>query len=265
MFQNSFHIKRFSNALQYDLRLNAKKYISFVASLFVILLLLNLFFIAQSGRRFNLDQYMTLFYFSFILGLVIVVGTSFPALRDKKSTINYLMIPASVFEKFLIQFVIRILCFMILFVPFFWLDFKVADGIYHLIYWTGQVEIQSFNLLDPIDIKYLKALDVLAILCALFSLAAFLFVGSVYFKKYALPKTVFSFALFAVFVFVIFVIDTSIFYPEKFSFRKNPIYINDYKLSKNLINIQLFFYVIGFFSSLFLLPMAYFKLKEKEI
>jgi len=181
MFQNSFHIKRFSNALQYDLRLNAKKYMSFVASLFVVLLLFDLFFILQSNSSFKEDQYVALFYLTFILGMVIVIGTSFPLLRDKKSAINYLMLPASTFEKFLIQFVIRVLGFVILFMPIFWFDFKLADGMYNLIHWTRLVKIDSFNVLTPFTLTYLTQLDVFAIVCALFSLATFLFVGTTYF------------------------------------------------------------------------------------
>lgn len=265
MFTNSFNIKRFSNALKYDLKLNAKKYLSFVASFVVVLLLFDLFFIMQSNAWFKEAQYIPLFYFTYILGIVIVVGTSFAPLRDKKSTINYLMLPVSVFEKFLIQFVVRILCFMILFVPLFWLDFKLADGIYHLIYWTGQVEIESFNLLTPFSAKGMETLDLIAVLCALFSLAAFLFAGATYFKKYALFKTIFSFALFTAFVFIAFVIDTAVFYPEKFSIKNKIIHLNNYKVYKDLLYIQLFFYVISIVSSLFLLPLAYFKLKEKEI
>lgn len=265
MFQNHFSIKRFYNALKYDLKLNAKKYMSFVASLLVVLLIFDLFFILQEYMAFKEKNYVPVFYLTFILGIVIVVGTSFPLLRDKKSTISYLMLPASLFEKFLIQFVIRILCFMILFVPLFWLDFKLADGIYNLFEWGNHVKIDNFELFTPFKFKGLEKFHSVAIIFVLFSLATFLFAGSTYFKKKALPKTIFSFALLAAFVFVLFMLATLVFYPGKFDLGRSPVNFNTYKISKNIVNIQLFFYVIGIVPSLFLLPLAYFKLKEKEL
>lgn len=265
MIQNHFNIKRFYNALKFDLNINSKKYISFIISLFLVLLIFDLFFILQEYNRFNLQDYQPLFLLTFIIGLVIVVGTSFPLLRDKKSTINYLMLPASIFEKFLIQFVIRILCFMVLFVPVFWLDFKLADSIYNLFEWKNYVEIASFELFAPFKYKSISTIDLIATICGLFSIATFLFAGATYFSKKVLPKTFFSFALFVGLVFVSFVLGTFVFYPEKFHIVNQPVFVEDYKVSKDLYNAQLYCYVIAMVSSLFLLPLSYFKLKEKEL
>ena len=266
MFKNHFNIKRFYKALKFDLKLNTKKYISFVVSLLVGLLLFDLFFIMQNNYKFTENNYQTLFYLAFIISIIIVVGTSFPLLKDKKSTINYLMLPASVFEKFLIQFVIRVLGFMILFVPVFWLNFKLADGIYNLFEWKRHVKIDSFGLFTPFRFKDdIGDYFILFIICSLLSLASFLFAGVAYFKKKVLPKTVISFALFVLFLFVLFIIGTLIFYPEKFHLTNVPVFVNVYKIAEHLYNAQLFVYVIGSVSSLFLLPLAYFKLKEKEI
>lgn len=266
MLQNHFNIKRFYNALRYDLSINAKTYGLFLLSFLLGLLLFDLFFILERASKFTSTNYTPLFYLTFIIGIVVVVGTSFPQLRNKKSTINYLTFPISTFEKFLLQFGIRIFAFMILFIPLFWLEFKLADIIYNLFEWRNYVKIDSFTLFEPILFdKRLEPLDIFTIIASLFSLAAFLFAGTTYFKKKAFPKTIFSFALFGLFVFLLFVLNTSIFYIDRFSLKDKIVYFNDYKISENLWNIQLFFYAIGIASSLFLLPLAYFKLKEKEI
>ncbi|MFI1744423.1 hypothetical protein [Thalassobellus sediminis] len=267
MFKNHFNIKRFNNTFRHDLKLHAKTYLSFCIGLFLGLIFIDLFFISSSYKNFRVNDYLPLFYFTFFIGLIIVVGTSFPLLRNKKSAISYLMLPASVFEKFLIQFVIRILCFIILFIPLFWLDFKIAGSIYNLFEWRVQTQIDDFVLFEAFKpengIK--TTFDLIAILGGLFTLAAFLFAGATYFKKYALFKTILSFTGILAFVFLLFMVCTMFFFPEKLHSYGGPIFLEDYKLSKNLYNIQLCIYIIGVVSSLFLLPLAYFKLKEKEL
>ncbi|WP_308991401.1 hypothetical protein QLS71_005130 [Mariniflexile litorale] len=271
MFQNYFNIKRFNNAFRYDIKLYTKTYLSFCIGLFLILICIDLFFIktnSNSSYGFGINQYLPLFYFTFIVGLIIVVGTSFPLLKNKKSAISYLMLPASVFEKFLIQFVIRIVCFVILFIPLFWLNFKIADSFSNLFEWGLKIQVGEFELFEAFKISnngFRKAIDLIAALGGLFTLAAFLFTGATYFKKYALFKTILSFSATIAFVFLLFMVCTMFFFPEKFDLGRSPVNLEDYRISKHFINIQLYIYIMGIVSSFFLLPLAYFKLKEKEL
>ncbi len=264
--QKHFNLKRFIKALQYDLTLNAKTYLFFVIGLFFGLLFIDLFAVANTGKEFPLDEYTTLFFFTFIISIVIVVGTSFPLLRDKKSSANYIMLPASVFEKFLIQFIIRVLCFFILFMVLFWIDFKVSKAIYYSIEWSRHTEIGTFSFFDSFRGREFKTtLDVIGFSAWLVTLSSFLFAGATCFKKHALFKTILSFALIIVFAFIISTIFTSIYYPRRLDLFSQPIYIMTYKINENLYNTQFLFYITGMLSSLFLFPLAYFKLKEKEL
>lgn len=266
MAQNHFNIKRFFNAFKYYSILNIKSYLSFIIGLIIGLIFIDIFFIFTFGRKVDHNDYAIIFYFTSIICTVLVVGTSFPLLRNKKSVINYLMLPASLFEKFLIQFISRIVLFIPFFLLLFWLDFKIATAIYNLVAWRNKIQIGSFGMLDPLmDIKLINTLDIVAVICWGFTLITFLFAGASYFKKYALFKTILSFTILLAVVFMICSLFTLFFFPEKFNLSRNPVYISDYRLSKTLWNIQLWVYVIGVLSSLFLLPLAYFKLKEKEI
>jgi hypothetical protein len=191
------------------------------------------------------------------------MGTSFPALRNKKEASHYFLLPASIFEKFLIQFLIRIVAFSTFFYLIFWLEFKFTAAIYQSIEWRKTITIESFDLFAPFtDLN--RTLDLLAVLFGMFSIASFLLMGAAYFKKYALFKTILTFGVFAGVFFLTMVLFSHIFYAEKMrSFLS--IELDTYRISENLYNTQMFFYIPAIAASLFFLPTAYFKLKEKEI
>ena len=263
--QKHFKLSRFLKAFKYDLAINAKTYLFFVLGLFFGLLFIDLYFISNHYGTFSLNNYQPLFFFTFIISMILVVGSSFPLLRDTKSTANYLMLPISVFEKFLIQFVIRLVVFTILFLPLFWFDFKLADLIYNLFEWRNKTVIENFELLFDAFSELKTKLDLWAVLLGMFSFASFLFSGAVYFKKYAVFKTVASFSLIVCAMLLFSSMLTLFFFPKGFNSQNAFIDLNTYKVSEHLYSIQLFFYIIGFVSSLFLIPLAYFKLKEKEL
>ena len=64
-------------------------------------------------------------------------------------------------------------------------------------------------------------------------------------------------------VLLLFVMFSHIFYPNQT--HGFDIALKTYRIAKNLNNAQLFVYLIGGLSWLFFLPLAYFKLKEKEV
>lgn len=266
MFQKYFNFKRFYYTFKYDLMLNLKSYLSFGISLFLGLILIDFLFILNAGWKFDQNIYLPLFYFSFLISSILVIGTSFPLLRNKKSIAHYLILPASTFEKILIQFIIRIGLFIPFFLIVFWLDLKLAGGIYNLFDWPNITQIESFTLLEPFEsLPFRNTLDILALVGVILTVATFLFTGATYFKKYALFKTVLSFSILIGSVILLFWGFTMIFYPDFYKTGGTFIYLKPYKISEHMFNIQLFFYVIAIVSSLFLLPLAYFKLKEKQL
>ena len=271
--QQHFSFKRFYNYLKFDLLLNGKKYLGFIAVLWIVLFLLDFFLINtasiiklnETGIRikyFRLDTYQPTFLVTLILSLILVVGSSFPALRKKDSTINFLFVPVSLLEKYLVQFVFRILIFSVIYIVLFWLDFKFATFVYNLFEWKNQTEVPSFELLNLFK-KNIPLLDRKIIVLSIFSIASLLFASSTFFNKNALLKTILTLGVLGLITYLFSVLLSHVFLPNQVQGFNVTVF--DRKLSNNLNTIQILVYVIGVFSSLFFLPLAYFKLKEKEV
>jgi len=263
--QNHFSASRFYKYLKYDLVLNGKTYLFAFIGLILGLVLIHFFTVSTASYRVNFknNYYNPLFLFTLIGGIVISAGTSFPSLRTSQKSSNYLLLPASILEKLIVQVLFRIIAFIILFIPLYWMSFKMAYGFYGLFEWKNFIEVAPIGLLDfyrgtP------SLLDILAIIFSIISLASFLFAGAVYFKKYAVFKTVLAFAISVLMWFLLMVLFSHIFYPDSSS-DFFDIKIQEYKINEELHASQLFAYIFGMASSLFLFPLAYFKLKEKEV
>ncbi|WP_303319133.1 hypothetical protein Q4Q34_03640 [Flavivirga abyssicola] len=272
----NFDIKRYYNALKYDLILNGKKYVLFIAGLFVLLLIVDLIFIMDSynemglynglipeyKKQYNPNRYNKMFFITYMICALFAIGTAFPYLRNRKNASHYLMLPISVLEKFLIEFSIRIFGFSIIFIVLFWLGFKVAEIIFNMIDLSMPFEIRNFNLFHPFT-YIAKSSDKVFVTLSLLSYATFLFAGASHFQKNAFFKTVLSLGLLSLLAYMFSLVLSYIFIPNEVSGFE--VKILSRKLDSGMLNIQLYFYIIGVFSSLFLLPYAYFKLKEKEI
>lgn len=262
--EKHFNPKRFANYIKYDLFLNGKTYAYFGIGLCVAIFANSFFFISTHStyRNFNEYDYLPSFFLVFALSSVLLIGNSFNNLRDKKQKSHFLTLPVSVFEKFLSEFILKFIPILSLFTPLYWILFKFTHYIYDLFPWKRPVTVDSFEMLDPFKDLGLP-LDQMAAVLSIFSLATFLFAGASYFKKFALVKTILSFGILIAFFIANMIVFSHLFFDNP---RNDFFYIEfpDYKIRKGLYNIQLMFYILGMASSLFLLPLAYFNLKEKQ-
>jgi hypothetical protein len=259
-----FKLQRFYTYLKYDLTLNGKKYIYFGVGLFLSLIIVDLYFICvkREMEEFNNGEYSAVFSLTYIIASILMIGSGFPFLRDKKKISHYFLLPSSIFEKFLVEFFIRVVCFTFFFLFIFWIDFKIAYKVYWLINYDYHITIETFGIFDIF--KFLRTkLDVIVMLFSLFSLTTFLFAGATYFKKYTVIKIIISFALLIGTAYMFSVLLSAILLPNEL--KELGIKIYGRKINDRLNNIQVWVYCIGALSSLFLLPFAYFKLKEKEV
>jgi hypothetical protein len=263
-----FSLKRFSRFFVSDLLLNQKRYLySLVAAFigFYLIILLSMTY-SPSSSRFYSENYLT----PFILCLLVLgafIGKAFPEFNDNVKTGNYLLLPASSFEKALAQFLIYFVLGSLLFVLFFWIDA-------HLVRWSMQLKesVQSGRVvIEPLQFsaifKEMGAIrtlwDKLFCVTLIFSTGTFLFSVRLFFKHYALVKTVICGVGLFFFIICLLSFFSHLFYPEKTSGLGMELL--SYKTSLNLENIQIFFYGITYFAWLFFLPLAYFKLKEKQL
>jgi len=276
--QKYFSAKRFYKCLKYDLVLNGKTYFFTLIGLMVVLLIINLinlnsfdnfYSFSSNSKYINFDTYFfksyyrPVFIFFIIFGAILSAGTSFSALRSSNKSINYLLLPASILEKFLVQFLIRIPVFVMLFIPIYWLNFKFSYNFYSL-FDTVSETVKSYGLLSPFQPKNMDHIDLCLIVIAAVMSSLFAFVGATYFKKYALFKSVLTFALTALFMFLLMVLFSHLFY-EHHANEFFQIKLKMFPVYENFNSIEI--YTITLFTglSIFLLPLAYFKLKEREI
>jgi len=260
-----FSFNRFYLLLRNDILINYKKYIFTVLGAFIvgyIVLFMQMPKVANVYPNFTADNYSLIFYMG-LMGLGAAVGMAFPELENKIKTSNYLMLPASAFERMSVQFLIRVIGAGILYMVVFWLVAHLAR-FSALSVFQGHADaqtIESFHF-SSLLIGSKDLLSKLGIIFAIFSIGMYLFSIRIFFKRFALVKTIISLvAVYALFA-CIMVLFSHIFYPETIGFR---VHIETYDLAPDLTNSNLWVNSISFFSWMFFLTLGYFKLKEKQI
>jgi len=207
------------------------------------------------------------------LGIDVYVGTAFPALSNRNKTTSYLLTPGSTFEKFMVQLMIRIVILIPTALVIFWLAVYLAKASLvanTTIDFNAAIQITDFHFNELFENN--KQQNQIIFLC-IFSFGTFLFAGASYFKRYALAKTLITLAIGIGLVFLLFVLLSHIFFPNVTHGFENRLLSHllivqesgSPKMVENPYNMKLFWYAIGHFSWLFFLPLAYFKLKEKEV
>jgi hypothetical protein len=271
--QQHFSLKRFYEYLVFDILSNLKKYLIFIGVLVIVLLLID-FLAIEKGSSFRttenglteyffrINTYQVLYVSAFLITIVLAVGSSFSALRKKDSTTSYLLLPASILEKYLVEFLLRIVVFSLLFTFIFWIDFKLAASLYNFLNLEYFTEIPNFGFFDIFP-KNMNPLDRKVISLSMLSFASFLFASATFFKKNVILKMVLLVGVFGLATFLFSVLLSHLFLPNEVSGFQVRVF--DRFLENRLNTIQLCIYVIGTFSSLFLLPLGYFKLKEKQV
>lgn len=247
---NVFDLDRFIGLMKQDILFHYKFYLSFIVGLSIGLYLFSYLMIRDlSGGILSVNYVL----YNLLDGAVMVfVGMSFPAFRNQINTSLYLLMPGSAFEKILVQFVIRI----VLFIPlalvllkiciFLALSSMVPDPKAGF----DPLFVEEFRLSEIFERLEVLKYNPLRNLAYLF----LAFTGSVYFKKYALVKTLGVMLLFPGSVFII----------TKFTGGQ----INWLKSGTDYLNGYNFYFSLSpIFIGLLLmsLPWAYFKLKEKEL
>ena len=258
-----FNWSRFRNLLSYGLLLNYKLGIYSVVS-FLGISMLFMFFIQLTNeyRSLDLESFLILFSVMYVGFGVLFSGTSFSNLRIKEKTISYLMLPASVFEKFLYEFLTKVMLFLVAMPILYFLSYYVEGYLFDAL-------SRSF-VFTPIDLDELAkvyltpgassgvAAQVFIHLVAI-GILIIPFTGSVTFTKYPIVKTLFS----CVTVVFFFVIYTYLIVEE--------LGLNKFRIKESLliptseVSAFRFFLVGAVIFNLTLIIVAFLKLKEREV
>jgi hypothetical protein len=261
MSNNIFSRKRFLLLFKQHFIHNAQLlWLSAVAYIGVIFIVLSL---VQAGN--NLEPHRLENFQGFLVVFVTVfgilyVGHSFPAFRSKESTINYLMLPASVLEKFVFEFLIRIGTILLMLPVLYWITFH-AQGYFFTLF--------TEKIFQAIGVEYIVKLDVpedyqlliySVVTGSVLLVLSLAFTGAAMFSKQPLVKT-----LFAVAVIVMFFVGYSYIVITYSG-------IKDYNPPESMLLVPLdedtalrTVSVALFVATIVMLFVAYRKLKEREV
>jgi hypothetical protein len=234
--------------------------LSAVAYIGVIFIVLSIVQVGNELQPHGVDNFQ-----GFLVGFVTVfgilyVGHSFPAFRAKESTIHYLMTPASALEKFIFEFVNRILIMLLVLPLLYWLTFNLHGYFFHAF---------TEKVFQPIGPRYLVELGappeyhflIYSLISGgvLFALSL-AFTGAAMFTKQPLVKSLFAVALAVMFFggYCFIIIE-----PLGLG-RYNPpdrMMLVPLQEDRALVTVS----VVFFAASLIMLFVAFRKLKEREV
>jgi len=268
-----FNFNRFGLYIRQDLLLNRNKYLLMFAVLVITVYLLLVYQISNSSQGFILPSspnqfhilngsgYSTLLVEIMIGLLGAFIGTSFSDMGKKATSTNFLLLPASIFEKYLYPLLFRGVLGAIVFILVFWIDAQMAR-------WT-LMDTKTFvmNRYEIIPFKLSMLFDETAevnilVTFTLISIGMFLLAVPLFFRKLAFIKAVLAFFILFFSVVLCFVGFSHLFFPETKGF---DVLLGIYKISIGLRNVDVYFLSIACVSWLFLMFMGYFKLKEKRL
>lgn len=265
VLQKHFNFKRFLNYLKYDFTIYGKSYLYFAISLSILIFVISFYNLAKGlpypDYNFLNSRYRIAFFIIYVISGVTVVGLSFPFFRNKTKTVHFIQLPVAIFEKFLSEFLIRIVAFNIVFFFLFWSVFKFAYFVYLLFEWKNALILESYGLLEVFyDVS--SNLFGVAIFSFLLFVMSFLFANASYFKKYVLFKTLILFLLLGFIYYALMVGLSHVLYDNSKGFN---IVFFDRRINYQLNSSHLYFFIFTSISSLLFLTITYFNLKEKEV
>lgn len=226
----------------------------------VVFIVLSIAQVSNDVRPHELELFQ-----AFLIGFVTVFGIihaghSFPAFRSKESTINYIMLPASVAEKFLFEFISRIATTLLILPLLYWVTFHLQGYFFNIF---------TDEIFRPIGLEYLVTMEVpegyhlliYTLVSAGVLLALVLaFTGATMFTKQPLVKS-----LFAIAVIVMFFISYSYVVVMYLGVGKyNPpatmfLVPTD---EDNVLKLMSFAFIA---TTMIMLCVAFMKLKEREV
>jgi len=202
-FNNYFSVKRFLKTISTDLLSNAQNLSLAAGSLCgVLIFILSYYASVNEANHYWPGIYSAVF---FIAGLV-VTGMLFGELSNKSRSFFYLLIPASIIEKFLSKIIIALVLFPVSLICLFFLISEAAGVLSAILF---ESEVSTFY---PLNDEFLKGLKFFFIFSPMFIF------GSVYFNGQALLKTIVSIGVTVIVLYLIFAIEWKLLFWDHSNF-----------------------------------------------
>lgn len=257
--KQTFNPKRFIRYSIYQLMSHRNNLLLITGGAAVVLFTFLLILISNHGIR-NAEGWFGTFIGTFVFSGLLLIGHSFPAMRKKKSTINFLMIPASNFEKFFYEFLIKIVLFTLLYPLFFKIIGELAFSFAQFI-----SPYKSFTSYTMHELTELRNNEFFSAICWAYIFGASIaFAGASAFKKLPLLKTIIVLAVIlgAISGYMYFLVEKTGWEHGMEYFAMEVLKLNQLEEPENPGRILSVFPAI---SSIVAFGYAFFNLKEREI
>jgi hypothetical protein len=254
-----FSLTRFGNYAASALILRSRQWmliaIAVPTGLFLLMTLIMMF-----NDKWGIDEWLATSMLTSVALGGLFIGSSFPALRTKKESISFLMVPASAFEKYLYELLIRLVLFCILFPVVFYIVGNLSLYVAN----TLKIHMESpFYKYDYFNKETLKPLmvNIPAFVGIIFFLFTMFYAGTTVFRRLTIIKT------------LVFLGGLIVVFAGYFTFLNRILKINRTWFTDVLDELQQkansypYYFICAVFIvvSIFALVYAYFKLKEKEL
>ncbi|WP_143304630.1 hypothetical protein [Chitinophaga vietnamensis] len=265
---NTFSLPRLGLYMKKQLVANYKFYLLAVIGLFLLMTLVGVLIVVLGHYSTTQKHMMPAYYLFLCFSLVLFTCRSFQELGGKETGVDFLMLPASQFEKFFSQLLITTVGFMLVFHLCAFMAFEIAGLVHRAIYDTS----------IPLDFPLFSHPDekIYIYVGAMIGQAMFL-LGSSYFHKFSYLKTFLSIVVLAaafallnsLFLQIIFggnMYHWSAQLPFVLIGAKDP--ANDHSAVMYIIPESLqhgYLFIVKFLLAPILWTLAYFRLKDQEI
>lgn len=259
---NTFSFKRLELLFRQSFIINKKLIgISLIGAAGI--LFVALFFIQSINNFRSWTNYTGMVFFLFCSVSLggIYTSQSFPAFRSKERTLSFLMLPSSASEKFIFEFLTRIVAF-ILFIPLlFWGVANLEGAIVH--HYVPRLINYKFSfgqgLTEFIIKRKINGWDIFAIIQGCLFVFITTFTGACHFSKSPRVKTLFTLSViiggYALLAYLLFkglnLKDYNPSYGKIFP-KNNEEFITTFSIAASVVNLSL-------------LAIAWFGFKEKEV
>lgn len=265
-----FSLSRLWLLLRNDMMINYKKYLMNIGGALVVCFII--IYMTLPTNPNNADYSARSYASPFLIMLFALggfIGMAFPFMSEKRQLSVYLLTPASVFEKYLSQFLIRIIGGSILFLIVFHIDAiiarQVALGVLAKYEHAPTIAEYSFKHLFDGNRSLHDANrygQIISLVTAILAIGFFLFTIKVFFSKNGLIKTLLAGTTIFFAILLLFVAFSHIFFPETIRMH---IQLPSHKVNEQFYNIELWITALACATPVFLLPLGYFKFKEKQL
>jgi len=242
-----FDFSRFGKLLKSDLFLKKSSIIIIAITIIGVLLFFNLII---PNNIITVDYHPTGFLLLLFIGGIWISSRSFRHLHDKSSSYFYLTLSCSNFEKFLAKLVLSSIIYAVsvlaIYVFFYWLLALVSWVFFH----------QGYFIVTPFLATTWKMIWLYMIIQSMFLL------GSIYFKRLPLVKTILAIACIGIVVFLLITIFAEIFLS---GVSVNVLFWVPHIVNAHHVALRIFHFVFWVLFAPFCWMVTYFRLKEIEV